>query len=89
MTNCFNSSTISFKDPFVESTCTTSSPSSSDTSGYYLPESTCTPCSNTTKTVMPTCTATACPSTNGNSGSGTGSMEVLGLGVLALGVLGL
>ncbi|PMD59511.1 uncharacterized protein K444DRAFT_629927 [Hyaloscypha bicolor E] len=81
-TNCFNSTDISFKDPFSNAaTTTTSTPAGASRTGLWGPLS----CS--TSSACPT--QTPCPKAN-EVGSKEGASGVgFPLGVLALGILGL
>lgn len=80
-TNCFNSSTIFFKDPFSNAVTTTATVNPLETGLFSCP-----PCS-TSASACPT--QTSCPKANA-VGSQEGGLGVgLPLGVLALGILGL
>jgi hypothetical protein len=81
-TNCFNSTDISFKDPFSNAaTMTTSTPTGASRTGLW--GSLSCPTSSTCPT------QTACPKAN-EVGSKEGALGVgFPLGVLALGILGL
>ncbi|CZR67484.1 uncharacterized protein PAC_17383 [Phialocephala subalpina] len=76
--NCFNSTTITFKDPFAAESPATILPNSTATSSCAV------------STVSQTCpTQTACTQCNGYSNSKEGLGMALPLGMVALGVMGL
>jgi hypothetical protein len=80
--NCFNSTTITFKDPFTDESSTPTVPASSTSAMLSSAVS--------TSTLSATCpTQTACPQCNGESTIKEGLGMGFPLGILALGILGM
>jgi hypothetical protein len=82
-TNCFNSSDISFKDPFVNASTPTLPANASASDVFSCPQ--CPACPSNTATATPS----SCPKSNGEMGTAEGLGIGFPLGVLALGILGL